>query len=71
VIAPVALLVFFQLQFLPYHSEWITNWQRIAVIIDLGLLWILWPRIARADPRRLEWSDFRRGKVIACAAVSA
>jgi hypothetical protein len=71
VIAPVALLVFFQLQFLPYHSEWISNWQRIAVIIDLGLLWILWPSIARADTKRLGRSDFKPGKVIAWAAVSA
>jgi hypothetical protein len=38
VAGPIALLVLFQLQFLPYHSEWITNWQRIAVLIDLALL---------------------------------
>jgi hypothetical protein len=38
VAAPIALLVLFQLQFLPYHSEPITMWQRIAVVIDLILL---------------------------------
>ena len=43
VVGPVALLVFFQLQFLPYHDVWITMWQRIAVVIDLVLLWLLWP----------------------------
>ena len=35
VTVPIALLVFFQLQFLPYHSAAITWWQRIAVLIDI------------------------------------
>ena len=38
VIGPIAVLILFELQFLPYHSEWITRWQRIAVVIDLVLL---------------------------------
>ncbi len=67
---PIALLVLFQLQFLPYHSEWITNWQRIAVLIDLALLWILWPPIARVDTKLLGFSDFRRPKIQAWAVVS-
>ena len=46
VLAPVALLVFFELQFLPYHHEWITWWQRLAVGIDLVLMWLFWPAIA-------------------------
>ena len=46
VLAPVALLVFFELQFLPYHHEWITWWQRLAVGIDLLLMWLFWPAIA-------------------------
>ena len=37
VAGPIALLLLFQLQFLPYHSEWITNWQRIAIVIDLDI----------------------------------
>jgi hypothetical protein len=63
IIGPIALLVLFQLQFLPYHSEWITNWQRIAVVIDLVLLWILWPRIARGETALLGRKDFKRVKV--------
>ncbi|HEX3522998.1 MAG TPA: pentapeptide repeat-containing protein [Stellaceae bacterium] len=62
---PIALLVLFQLQYLPYHSEWITWWQRVAVVIDLVLLWILWPRIARGETAGLGWSDFKRVKVLA------
>jgi uncharacterized protein YjbI with pentapeptide repeats len=49
-VGPVLLLVFFQLQFLPYHSEVITTWHRCAVVIDLALLWILWPPIVRGKP---------------------
>jgi uncharacterized protein YjbI with pentapeptide repeats len=45
VIGPVALLVFFQLQFLPYHDPWITSWQRLFVALELALLWTLWPRV--------------------------
>lgn len=37
---PIALLMLFQLQFLPYHSAWITNWQRMALVMDFVLLWI-------------------------------
>jgi hypothetical protein len=47
VIGPVALLVFFELQFLPYHDEWITGWQRLAVLLDLLLLWLLWSAVIR------------------------
>jgi hypothetical protein len=50
VVGPIGLLILFQLQFLPYHSEWITWWQRIIVAVDLVLLWILWPPIARGKP---------------------
>ena len=49
VAGPIALLLLFQLQFLPYHSGWTTNWQRIAIVIDLTLLWTLWPSIARGE----------------------
>jgi len=49
VLGPVALLLFFLLQFLPYQNEPITWWERIAVLLDLGLLWALWPALARPD----------------------
>jgi uncharacterized protein YjbI with pentapeptide repeats len=70
VAGPIALLILFQLQFLAYHSEWITSWQRIAVLIDLVLLWILWPRIARGETTGLVRSDFKRVKVRAWLLVS-
>ena len=70
VAGPIFLLVLFQLQFLPYHSEWITSWQRIAVVLDLLLLWFLWPPIARGNAQLLAWGDLKRGKVLARLAVS-
>lgn len=42
-IAPVALLVFIQVRFLPYHSEWLTWTHRGLLIIDLALVCTLWP----------------------------
>ena len=70
VAGPIALLILFQLQFLPYHSEWIAWWQRIAVVIDVVLLWILWPRIVREETAGLRSSDFKRLKVQAWLLVS-
>jgi uncharacterized protein YjbI with pentapeptide repeats len=52
---PIALLVFFQLQFLPYHNWIIAWWQRIAVLIDLIVLWTLWPAIARCQNVQTAW----------------
>ena len=52
VAGPIALLVFFQLQFLPYHDEAVAWWQRVAVVADLALLWLLWPSIARGQTTR-------------------
>jgi hypothetical protein len=65
VASPIALLVLFQLQFLPYHSPSITWWQRIAVVLDLVLLWLLWPPIARGETALLTWDDLARARVAA------
>lgn len=47
VIAPVLLLVFLQLQFLPYQSEALTWVHRLALLTDLTLIWIFWPAIRK------------------------
>jgi uncharacterized protein YjbI with pentapeptide repeats len=70
VVFPIALLVFFQLQFLPYHDAWITWWHRFAVLLDILLLWMLWPSIAQGNPTWISRRDFSRGKVIALALFS-
>jgi uncharacterized protein YjbI with pentapeptide repeats len=68
--SPVALLMFFQLQFLPYHHPLITWWHRIAVVIDLVLLWLLWPPMARGQTVVLTWQDFKRPKIAAWTIAS-
>src|SRR6266852_3501300 len=70
VAGPIALLVFFQLQFLPYHQEAVTWWQRIAIVADLALLWMLWPSVARRETIELAWRGMRRGKVVVMALAS-
>jgi uncharacterized protein YjbI with pentapeptide repeats/tetratricopeptide (TPR) repeat protein len=69
VIAPVALLVFFQLQFLPYHNAYVTWWHRLAVAIDIALLWALWPSIIRREyiPR---WPYAKRSVVVTAILLS-
>ena len=45
VIAPILLLLLLQLQFLPYHSYFITWTQRLTLLADLGLIWWLWGKV--------------------------
>ncbi len=44
VVAPVLLLLMMQIQFLPYHSRFVTWTLRVALAIDLALIWRLWWR---------------------------
>ena len=51
VVAPVLTLMYFELQFLPFHNETTTWWARLCMLGDLALLWWMWPRaICRAKP---------------------
>jgi uncharacterized protein YjbI with pentapeptide repeats len=43
-LGPILLLLFLQIQFLPYHSYWHTWEHRAALLVDLLLLWWLWRR---------------------------
>lgn len=42
-VAPVALLLFLQIMFLPYHSEAITWLHRGLLFLNLALVWTFWP----------------------------
>jgi uncharacterized protein YjbI with pentapeptide repeats len=70
VVGPIALLIFLQLQFLPYHHGWITWWHRIAIVIDLALLWILWPSVWHGEAVSFKWSDLYRPSVLAALFAS-
>jgi len=67
VLAPLVLLLLMQLQFLPYHSSFVTWVQRITILIDLALLWYFWPRIMEV-PRRSHLLD-KTFQVLAIAAI--
>src|SRR5215469_3987275 len=58
VIGPILLLLGFQLRFLPYHNVPVTYVHRVALLIDLVLLLLLWPQISR---RRAQHGDAPRG----------
>ncbi len=60
VVAPVLLLLLMQIQFLPFHSSFITWSQRIALLADLGLVWWLWRKIlsGREIAGRHRWSSW-------------
>ena len=66
--APLALLVLFQVKFLPYHpSSVIGLWLRVAVLVDLIFLWTLWPSITHGRVTRIAWRDFRRARAVPVA----
>ncbi len=60
-VAPILLLLLFQLQFLPFHNNWITWTHRLALTIDLALIWWLWRKIIEGRemvaprPRAARW----------------
>jgi len=70
VAAPLILLVLFELQFLPYQDEVITWWHRLAVVIDLILLWTLWPSISHGATTTVQWARLRHSKMLALIVAS-
>jgi hypothetical protein len=73
VIAPVLLLLMMQVQFLPFHSSFITWTQRIALVVDLALIWWLWGKILSGRDiegrRRGSWGWAALGIGFSLAAV--
>jgi uncharacterized protein YjbI with pentapeptide repeats len=60
VIGPVLLLLLIQVQFLPYHLEWLTWVHRLAILVDVTLLWALWPAVLNGRSKVI-WRLERRG----------
>jgi uncharacterized protein YjbI with pentapeptide repeats len=59
VVFPLLLLTFFQVGFLPYHSEPITWWHRGMLIVDVIVIVILSRYIARRNrPTKVELTDW-------------
>jgi uncharacterized protein YjbI with pentapeptide repeats len=71
VIGPILLLLLIQVQFLPFHSEWITWWHRILIVVDVVLLCMLWPTVVDGGSK-IRWlrSSLRAVYALsACAAI--
>src|SRR5262249_32068796 len=52
----VLILLQAQVTFLPYHREWIVWLQRVAVLIDLALIWYFWIHLGSDDdPIKAVW----------------
>ena len=72
VIAPVLLLLMMQIQFLPYHSRFIIWTQRIALLVDLALVWWLWRKSSvgarESAARRASWVWPARGSRLSLVA---
>jgi uncharacterized protein YjbI with pentapeptide repeats len=67
--APVVLLAYFQIQFLPYHpSPSLSFWLRAAILVDIVLLWKLWPSIVRGKIVKVRFDDVRNAIVVLTAA---
>jgi hypothetical protein len=53
---PVVVLLQGQVTFLPYHREWIVWLQRVAILIDLALIWYFWIHLrSDDDPSKGIW----------------
>jgi hypothetical protein len=59
VIGPILLLLLIQIQFLPFHSWAVTLTHRAVIVLDLILLWTLWPvAVPRGKLRRASGKHF-------------
>jgi uncharacterized protein YjbI with pentapeptide repeats len=50
VVLPVVLLLYIQIVFLPYHDAVITWTQRVALLVDIGMLVLIGVFLTRAEP---------------------
>jgi uncharacterized protein YjbI with pentapeptide repeats len=78
VIGPILLLLLIQVQFLPFHSEGITWLHRVFVLVDVVLLWALWPavvdggsKIGRPPRWRQKWLALGGSAAIGLAVTAA
>jgi uncharacterized protein YjbI with pentapeptide repeats len=67
VVAPVVLLLLLQIQFLPFHNIYITWIHRLALALDLALLWWLWRKILSGQEADGGWPASWDGSGIAFA----
>lgn len=47
--APILILLQGQVQFLPYHKEWVVWLERLGLLFDLAVIWYFWVRVRSDD----------------------
>ena len=47
IIMPICTLLWLQLRFLPYQQIWITPWHFLLLLLDIGMIWLMWPQAGR------------------------
>ena len=50
VVAPVVVLLWCQIRFLPYQDPLVTPWHQLLLVADVVVVWLLAPRLAPAPP---------------------
>ncbi|MEM7222383.1 MAG: pentapeptide repeat-containing protein [Pseudomonadota bacterium] len=55
IILPLLMLLWVQIRFLPYHDLAITWLQRLAILLDLIMLWLIWPRLMTPPGEPIAW----------------
>jgi hypothetical protein len=76
VVFPVLLLLLLQIQFLPFHDVAITNAQRIALFLDIVVLWLLRPPLladlsVESNPSSPAFARALRGLGLAAACITS
>ncbi len=65
-VAPVGVLLWFLVRFLPYHDEWQTMFHRVVIVADIAMFWWFWRGIeARLDGWGRVWAWLRGAAVAA------
>lgn len=52
VIMPPLILLLIQIQFLPYHADWVSWWHRGVITLDIILACFLWSTLRSTGPKR-------------------
>lgn len=66
-LAPILILLVFQFMFLPYHSHLATWTHRLLILVELAVVFLLWPLVldARRDFEWLSaWTQLRRASAL-------
>lgn len=71
IIMPVCTLLWLQVRFVPYQQIWITPWHFILILLDIGMIWLMWPQTGTlSEVLQTAGAVFRRKNRAAAAIAS-